>query len=89
MRSSVSKRGQTAIPAELRKKYDLGQDTKLEWLDYRGLIVALPVKGDPIRAAKGLTKGEGLHARLLDLRQQERARERKVTQKSTGRKRAS
>lgn len=76
MRSSISKRGQTAVPAQLRKKYGLGPDTKLEWLDYRGLIVALPVKGDPIKAARGLTRDEGLRGRLIEMRGRERERER-------------
>ena len=56
------------MPAALRKKYNLGPNTKLEWIDYCGLIVALPVEGDPIRAIHGSTKGEGPHGRLMEER---------------------
>jgi len=76
------------VPAALRKKYNLGPDTKLEWLDYRGLIVALPVEGDPIKAIRGLTKGEGLHDRLMEARRQERERDRRI-KAGTNHRRAS
>ena len=88
MRSSISKRGQTAVPAALRKKYNLGPNTKLEWIDYRGLIVALPVEGDPIKAIRGLTKGEGLHGRLMEARRLVRGRDRRIKAR-TNRRRAS
>jgi len=33
MQTTVSKRGQTAIPARIRQKYNIGSQAKLEWLD--------------------------------------------------------
>ncbi|MEW6054527.1 MAG: AbrB/MazE/SpoVT family DNA-binding domain-containing protein [Nitrospirota bacterium] len=33
MESTVTVRGQTAIPAAIRRRYDIKAKTKLEWID--------------------------------------------------------
>jgi AbrB family looped-hinge helix DNA binding protein len=33
MKSTVTARGQTAIPAEIRRRYNIKPNTKLEWID--------------------------------------------------------
>lgn len=71
MRSTVSERGQTAIPARLREKYDINAGTQLEWLDEGGVIKVVPLPGDPVAALRGRGRGERLTERLLRTRAEE------------------
>ena len=43
MQTTVSKRGQTAIPARIRQKYNICSQAKLEWLDEAGVITVIPI----------------------------------------------
>lgn len=73
MRTTVTQRGQTVIPAELRRRYHLEQGDQIEWLDTGSGLQVLPVAADPIAALRGSGVGERLVARLLE----ERARDRR------------
>lgn len=76
--TTVTERGQTAIPAEIRRRYHLKPHMKLAWLDTRHGLTIVPVSGDPIRTLRGLLKGRGLSAAdLLADRRVERERERR------------
>lgn len=59
MHSTVSKRGQTVIPAELRKRYGIEEGTLLAWLDTGEGIQVLPLPKDPIKALRGSLAGLG------------------------------
>ncbi len=72
MHSLVTKRGQTVVPAAIRKRYQIEEGDRLVWLDDGSVIRVVPVGADPIKALRGAGKGEGLLRRLLD----ERARNR-------------
>jgi bifunctional DNA-binding transcriptional regulator/antitoxin component of YhaV-PrlF toxin-antitoxin module len=72
MRTTVTSRGQTVIPAKIRKEHQIGVSTKLEWIDDGETIRVVPLPPDAIRAAKGISKG--LHQRLLKERELERQR---------------
>jgi AbrB family looped-hinge helix DNA binding protein len=72
MRTTVTQRGQTVIPAELRRRYHLEQGDQIEWFDTGAGLKVLPIAADPIAALRGSGAGEHLGARLLE----ERARER-------------
>ena len=72
MRTTVTSRGQTVVPAQIRKAYHIGPQTQLEWLDDGQTIRVVPIPPDPIRAAKGVSRG--LHAKLLKERERERRR---------------
>jgi AbrB family looped-hinge helix DNA binding protein len=74
MRSTVSERGQTSIPASLRERYDLKPGTQLEWLDEGGVIKVVPLAADPVAALRGRGRGERLTERLLGMRAEERGR---------------
>lgn len=61
MVTTLSDRGQTAIPARIRKRFQLKAHQQLEWADDGKVIYVLPVAQDPIAAfrgsaPKGLTK---------------------------------
>ncbi len=75
MRTTVTRRGQTVIPAALRRRYALGEGTQIEWLDTGAGLAAIPVEPDPIAALRGSGRGERLVERLLQERRRDRAHE--------------
>jgi AbrB family looped-hinge helix DNA binding protein len=74
METTLTERGQTVIPAEIRKRYKLKKGTKLVWLDNGKTITVIPIPDDPLKALRGSGKGERLSAKLLE----ERSREREI-----------
>jgi AbrB family looped-hinge helix DNA binding protein len=77
MQSTVSERGQTSIPAEIRKELNLKAKTKLAWMVDGDLIIIMPIPDDPIKAFRG--KSKGLTEALLKSRREERELERRET----------
>ena len=75
MRTTVNRRGQTAIPAEFRRRYGIEEGTQVEWLDTGAGLRVIPVPSDPIAALKGSGRGERLLERLLQERARDRAAE--------------
>lgn len=75
MRTTVSQRGQTVIPAELRRRYGLEEGTQIEWVDTGSGLRVVPVPSDPIAALRGIGRGEKLVERLLAERRDDRSRE--------------
>lgn len=75
METSVTKRGQTVVPAAIRRNYGIKEGDRLVWLDDGTSIRVVPVPSDPIRALRGLGRGERLVERLLGERKQDLARE--------------
>jgi AbrB family looped-hinge helix DNA binding protein len=72
LESTVTVRGQTAIPVAIRRKYHIQPNTKIEWIDDGHTITILPVANDPIKALKGRFKGNKLLDALLKSRNEER-----------------
>ena len=70
MTSTMTVRGQTAIPAVIRKKYHMTEHTRLEWIDDGHSLTVVPVPADPIAALRGSKKG--LLKALLASRAEER-----------------
>lgn len=75
METTVTERGQTAIPAAIRRRYRLTPHTKLMWLQTRQGLTIVPVSEDPIRSLRGRFKGSNLIRPLLEERKRERERE--------------
>ena len=75
MRSTVTRRGQTVIPAKLRGRYGLGEGSQVEWIDTGAGLKVVPVPADPIAALRGSGRGERLNERLLAERARDRKRE--------------
>ena len=75
MQTAVTKRGQTVIPAAIRKRHRIGGGARLVWLDDGETIRIVPTPADPIAALRGRGRGEGLTERLLKERRADRKRE--------------
>lgn len=74
MRSTITERGQTVIPAAIRRKLGLSPADRLEWVVTSAGIQVIPVKPDPVDALRGRGRGGGAN-RLLEERRADAARE--------------
>jgi AbrB family looped-hinge helix DNA binding protein len=74
MRSTITSRGQTVIPAAIRRQFNLSPADRLEWVVENDVIRVIPVHADPIAAFRGQGKG-GAAQRLLADRQADKERE--------------
>lgn len=54
--ANVSPKGQIVIPANLRKKYNIGPRDRVEILDIDNELVIVPLAKDPIKSARGFLK---------------------------------
>lgn len=75
MQSTVTIRGQTAIPSAIRKKYGILPKTKLAWIDDGFTIWVLPLSKNPIKELRGKYKKINLLKALIDSRDEERSSE--------------
>ena len=74
MRSTITERGQTVIPAAIRRKLGLSPADRLEWVVTSEGIQVIPVKADPVDALRGRGCGGGAD-RLVSDRRADVARE--------------
>ncbi len=72
MESTVTVRGQTAIPVVIRRRYNIKPKMHLEWIDDGHSIAVVPIPKDTIRTLKGRYKGTRLLVELLKSRKTER-----------------
>lgn len=75
MQTTITKRGQTVVPASIRRRYDIHEGDQLVWLDDGQVIKVIPVSGDPIRALRGSGRGAHLTEKLLKERGEDKERE--------------
>lgn len=76
MKTTISARGQTVIPQEIRERMGIVPQTRLEWEIRDGVIVVYPIPADAVRAARGILKKQGPTTQdLMAERRQERQRE--------------
>lgn len=76
MTVTVSQKGWVVIPAELRRKHDLHPGTKVQVVDYGGVLALVPKLADPVRQAAGMLSGpKSLRSVLLAEHRAERRRE--------------
>ena len=68
MKTSVTKRGQTVIPASIRKKYKINEGTILQWIDTGEVIKVIPISPNALLSLRGTAKGEKLLEKLLEER---------------------
>ncbi|UOG91357.1 MAG: AbrB/MazE/SpoVT family DNA-binding domain-containing protein [Candidatus Thiothrix sulfatifontis] len=75
MRSTITSRGQTVIPAEVRRFFHLSATDRLEWVIENNTIRVIPVRENPIDAFRGGSKRKGSVERLLAERAFDKERE--------------
>ncbi|TMB99909.1 MAG: AbrB/MazE/SpoVT family DNA-binding domain-containing protein [Chloroflexi bacterium] len=75
--SIISEKGLVVIPKEIRKKYGLKKGDRVQFIDWGGQIVVLPVHADPIRASRGILPRKGSMADFLEEKQRELEEEEK------------
>lgn len=68
METIISKRGQTAVPAHVRRQFGLTAGQKLQWIEDGKIIYITPVASDPVRAFRGAIAGKQLNGALLNAR---------------------
>ncbi len=64
----ISQRGQTIIPAEIRKRHNIKAGNHLVWVDDGQTIRVIPVPANSVAALYGSGKGQGLTQKLLEER---------------------
>jgi AbrB family looped-hinge helix DNA binding protein len=75
MQTSVSKRGQTVIPAAIRRRYHIGEGMHIVWLDDGETIRVVPVPDDPLSSLRGSGRGKKYIEHLLEERKKDLNRE--------------
>ncbi len=75
METTLSRRGQTVVPAAIRERYNIKEGDHLVWIDDGGTIRVVPLPADPLAALYGRGKGQGLTRKLLEERARDRAKE--------------
>lgn len=77
MRSTITARGQTVIPAPIRERFSLTPSQRLEWIvEADGSIRVVPVDPSPVKAFRGMGRGGGSTLRLVADREAEHQAER-------------
>ena len=72
-KKSVTRKGQTVVPAPLRKRFNIGPSSQLVWSTDGKLIEITTLPADPIKALRGFTEKHPLRKALLMKRREERA----------------
>lgn len=74
-KTSVTRKGQTVVPAPLRKRFNIGPNSQLVWSTDGKVIEVTPLPSDPIRALRGSTEKRRLLRALLKRRKEDKALE--------------
>lgn len=75
MKSKVTARGQVSIPAEIRKRFNIEPESKLEWIVEGNTIKVVPLPKDPLSVFRGRGSGRYSTEQLVEERREERRRE--------------
>ena len=76
MRSTITARGQTVIPAPIRARFSLGPSQRLEWIvEADGSIRVVPVHPSPVKAFRDMGRRGSSSQRLLADREADRRAE--------------
>lgn len=66
MRSTITARGQTVIPAAIRRQFHLTQADRLEWIVENNALRVVPVRKNPIDEFRGKGSGGSVDRLLAD-----------------------
>jgi AbrB family looped-hinge helix DNA binding protein len=75
MIAKVTTRGQVSIPSEIRKKFNIEPESRVEWIVEGNVIKVIPLPKDPVAAFKGRGSRKYSTERLIEERRAEREKE--------------
>ena len=72
-KTSVTRKGQTVVPAALRKRFNIGANSQLVWSTAGDTILVRPLPADPLKALRGFTEKHPLRRKLLRRRLEDKS----------------
>lgn len=75
MKSKVTARGQVSIPSEIRRKFNIEPESRVEWTVEGSVIKVIPLPKDPVAAFRGRGSRRYSSERLIEERRAERENE--------------
>ena len=75
MKAKVTTRGQVSIPSEIRKKFNIEPESRVEWIVEGNVIKVIPLPKDPVAAFRGRGSRKYSTERLIEERRAEREKE--------------
>lgn len=70
-KTKVTQKGQTVVPASIRKEWGIDRNTTLVWTSDGKVITVIPSPEDPIGQLRGYTEGKSLRAALIRKRKED------------------
>jgi AbrB family looped-hinge helix DNA binding protein len=74
-KTSVTRKGQTVVPAPLRKRFNIGPSSQLVWTTDGKVIHVTALPPDPIKALRGFSEKHPLREALLRKRREDKSLE--------------
>jgi AbrB family looped-hinge helix DNA binding protein len=74
-KTRVTSKGQTVVPAPIRKKFNMGPKSRLVWSVKSNVIEVTPLPVDPIKFLRGFTEDRPLRPALLRRRREDKTLE--------------
>jgi AbrB family looped-hinge helix DNA binding protein len=75
MKAKVTSRGQVSIPSEIRKRFNIEPESRVEWIVEGSVIKVVPLPKDPVAAFRGRGSRKYSTERLIEERRTEREKE--------------
>jgi|GEM_PF-225997 len=75
MKAKVTSRGQVSIPSEIRKRFHIEPESRVEWIVESNTIKVVPLPKDPVAAFRGRGSGKCSTERSIKDRRAEREKE--------------
>lgn len=75
MKTKVTTRGQVSIPSEIRKKFNIEPESRVEWIVEDDVIKIVPLPKDPVAAFRGHGSKKYSSEQLIEERRTEREKE--------------
>ena len=72
LKTTITRKGQTVIPAKIRKKYGMSEGVTIQWIDTGETITVVPIQKGKIRTLRGIVRGGKLLEKLLHERNVDR-----------------
>jgi AbrB family looped-hinge helix DNA binding protein len=75
MKAKVTARGQVSIPSDIRRKFNIEPDSRVEWVIEGNVIKVIPLPKDPVAAFRGRGTKKYTTEKLIRDRRIERGKE--------------